>query len=690
MPRHRRMLVALLLVIFALRVADTYTVFNEITDENLHVATGLEYLEKRQYTLEAQHPPLARAVVAALPYFVMGFRLPEGYSFGNRLWGDTGVADYWLALSLARLGNLVFAMMLAWFVYRWGSALHGPNLGLVACFLVTFSPNVIAHAGLATLDIGATATAIAATYHYYRWAVKPSLGICVLSAVWTGIAALTKMSAVVFLPAAFVLIFAVIKGVGAFPSWFTWKVLVRAAKRAAVFVVVVGGVIWAGYFFHVGYLPELKPLKCSVAMPVSDIITEILSRYPLPAPEFFQGIVEVLRHNNCGHGAYLLGDVSARGWWYYFPIAIGVKSSIPLLLLFAMAIGVAVGGGLAGRARAVWVPAAALSAVLGAGMASDINIGIRHVLAVYPLMALVAVAAAPRQAALRQIGPRLVVAVLLVIWHGVESLAAHPDYLPYFNQVARGREQKFLTDSNLDWGQDLERLSGFLKDNPDPAFRLIYGGPARPALLGVSVLRAASGKGSHPGWLAVSAHRLVHWRGNIPALNQLWDRAPDIRVGKSMLLYRLSDTPYKLLEPYEGSRIETIAAPDGLSLPVVRGSMDGWVDGMSWSRNVLRLEGWATSGNFRKVASRILVFIDGEGEESWYQRKARPDVQRTYPGMHRAGYSIELALQLTRSGAQPEIRVFAISAAGMASELHYHKSYGRGDREYVLGKTGSK
>ena len=127
MPRHRRMLVALLLVIFALRVADTYTVFNENTDENLHVATGLEYLEKRQYTLETQHPPLGRAVVAALPYFFMGLRLPEGYDFGDLLWRETGTADYWLTLSLARLGNLVFAMILAWFVYRWGSALYGPN-----------------------------------------------------------------------------------------------------------------------------------------------------------------------------------------------------------------------------------------------------------------------------------------------------------------------------------------------------------------------------------------------------------------------------------------------------------------------------------------------------------------------------------------------------------------------------------
>ena len=130
--------------------------------------------------------------------------------------------------------------------------------------------------------------------------------------------------------------------------------------------------------------------------PTSHTLTAILARYPLPAPEFFQGIVEVVQHNDCGHDAYLLGEVSTTGWWYYFPIAISVKSTIPLLLLFAMGIGISAGG-LAGRARSVLVPAAVLSVVLAVGMASNINIGIRHILAVYPLMALVAVAAAARQ-----------------------------------------------------------------------------------------------------------------------------------------------------------------------------------------------------------------------------------------------------------------------------------------------------
>ena len=179
-----------------------------------------------------------------------------------------------------------------------------------------------------------------------------------------------------------------------------------------------------------------------------------------------------------------------------------------VLLLFGMALGVAARRKFAGPARPVLVTAAVFSAVMVAGMASDINIGIQHILLVYPMMSLAAVAAVAGEVSLKRAGPRFVVAVLLLIWHGVESLAAHPDYLPYFNQVARGREEQFLSDSNLDWGQDLERLSGFLKDNPDPPFRLIYGGYARPELLGVPVLRRASAGEAHPGWLAVSVHRV--------------------------------------------------------------------------------------------------------------------------------------------------------------------------------------
>ena len=167
---------------------------------------------------------------------------------------------------------------------------------------------------------------------------------------------------------------------GKLPSLFTSQVFVRVAARAGVFLIVVSGVIWAGYFFHVGALPELEPSRCGGGVRLSHILTGILSRYTLPAPEFFQGVIEILQHNDCGHEAYLLGEKSLRGWWYYFPVAVGVKSTIPLLLLFGMAIGVAAASGFAGLARPVLVTVVVFSAVLAVGMASGINIGIRHVL----------------------------------------------------------------------------------------------------------------------------------------------------------------------------------------------------------------------------------------------------------------------------------------------------------------------
>ena len=273
------MLLALLLVIFSLRIADTYTVFNETIDEHLHVAAGLQYLEQRQYTFEAQHPPLARAVVAALPYFFAGLRLPEGYVFWDALWGDSPIEDYWLTLSLARMGNLAFGLLLAWFVYRWGSDLYGSNLGLIACFLVTFSPNVIAHTGLATVDIGATATTVAAAYYYYRWAVEPRPRAFILSAVWTGLAWLTKMSAVVFLPPIFVMLFLLVRGPRNVFTSLRIEVFRRAVARAAVFVTIVGGVIWAGYLFQVGTIAGAVPSKCEAGAPISLALREVFSPY---------------------------------------------------------------------------------------------------------------------------------------------------------------------------------------------------------------------------------------------------------------------------------------------------------------------------------------------------------------------------------------------------------------------------
>ena len=58
----------------------------------------------------------------------------------------------------------------------------------------------------------------------------------------------------------------------------------------------------------------------------------------MPAPEFFDGVSVALRHNEGGHDAYLLGQVSKRGWWYYFPVTLAVKTPIGFLLLLTVGV----------------------------------------------------------------------------------------------------------------------------------------------------------------------------------------------------------------------------------------------------------------------------------------------------------------------------------------------------------------
>jgi hypothetical protein len=161
-------------------------------------------------------------------------------------------------------------------------------------------------------------------------------------------------------------------------------------------------------------------------------------------------------------------------------------------------------------------------------LAADINIGVRHVLPVFPFLAIAGAGAfAARQRAVQAI------AVALLFWQAGESIAAHPDYLAYFNEIARGREERILADSNLDWGQDLARLAQHMREHGIDAVQLSYFGRSDPTKFG---LKATPLEAAHPqpGWIAVSVTNLVMK----PELAWLRDRAPDARVGKSIRLYR--------------------------------------------------------------------------------------------------------------------------------------------------------
>src|SRR5271165_4451529 len=162
------LLVALFLLaaIGVARIVSTYHVFSQTTDEPAHVATGMEWLEHGTYTFEPLHPPLARVAVAIGPY-LSGLRLDGRQNLwieGNELLLANG--RYLHNLSLARLGVIPFFLLATCLAWYWARARYGDRPALVAMFLFTTSPVVLAHSGLATTDMAATATFTAAVFAY--------------------------------------------------------------------------------------------------------------------------------------------------------------------------------------------------------------------------------------------------------------------------------------------------------------------------------------------------------------------------------------------------------------------------------------------------------------------------------------------------------------------------------------------
>lgn len=521
--RHATLTLVILLAIASLRIAATYTVFNHTVDEPGHVACGMEWLDKGTYHYETQHPPLARVATAVGPYLA-GLR---STGQDNRdMEGDIIVyygGHYERNLALARLGVLPFFWLASVAVFLWARKTSGPLAAVTAAFLFTFLPTVLAHAGLATTDMALTAFTVASFFCGACWFEKPTVARAACFGLATGLAVLSKFSSMPFLTVAF----------AAAAAWLWWSGrpglgeamrAVRGRIPTLLLAVLVGALtIWAGYRFSFSYAnpPGMR----------------------VPAPAFFDGVRILLEHNSEGHGAFLMGRRSQFGFWYFFPVALAVKTPVAFLALLFF------GAFLCLRKAArrnpwIGLPLAFSLGILVFSLFTHINIGVRHILPVYAGFSILAAAAVLR---LRDLAGTLNWApyalAALLAWHAGTSALAHPDYIPYFNFLAGSEPENILVDSDLDWGQDMKRLSARLRElgvrevafNP---FILAY----LEAYHGFPHIEPMDPEYPSPGWNAAS---LTVWKADRLGLGtrepglQLWpDRIPPTeKVGKTTYLW---------------------------------------------------------------------------------------------------------------------------------------------------------
>jgi hypothetical protein len=244
----------------------------------------------------------------------------------------------------------------------------------------------------------------------------------------------------------------------------------------------------------------------------------------------------VHNHVEGGHTAYLLGRHSFHGWWYFFPVALAVKTPLAILLLA----GLGVFALFHEKRRDLWMPAVLAATILVINLPTSLNIGVRYMLPLYPLLALTAGIGVAwlwrRQRA---------AAIVLLLWTAVSSAAAHPDYLAYFNEVAGSHPERILVDSDLDWGQDMARLGAELQRRRVPYLHMACLYTGDDTRLGLPAWDGLEPYQPVTGWVAVSQTMLQNYgwmvsqQRNRPDLAFAWldQYQPVGRVGKSILLY---------------------------------------------------------------------------------------------------------------------------------------------------------
>ena len=512
-----RIAFVLLTLLSSVLAASSWRVYSNTWDEPEHLAAGVELLDRGRYEYDTEHPPIARIFMALGPYLAgahsYGTPPPDGVQEGVDILYTDGHYDTYL--TLARLGTLPWLAVLLLATWLWGRRLtESEGEPLLAVLLVASVPPILGHAALATLDVAAAATVLLALYALQCWFDSGRWRDAVFAGITAGIAVGSKFSAVPFL-----ILGALVLGAaqGALSRRRIGELaLVALAALVPLFIVYAplssaGSSIDHRYDLALGFLLHEHGLSHAAGV--------LLGHIWLPrwAKGVIEGIVAIKAHNDTGHLSFLLGELRSTGWWYFYLVGLAVKTPLPLLATGP--VGMAILAREGWRTRDGWRLGPALlflTILVFASSFSNINIGIRHILVLYPFMALGgahAVTLAWRSLRKAAVRPLAIVGsaslVALVGWQVSTLWTANPDYLPYFNEAV-AEPAKVLVDSDLDWGQDLWRLEKRAAEIKIPLLNLAYRGTAdltREALPPYVVLPPWK---QVRGWVAISALAKEH------------------------------------------------------------------------------------------------------------------------------------------------------------------------------------
>jgi 4-amino-4-deoxy-L-arabinose transferase-like glycosyltransferase len=538
------LLLLLCLTIFGVQAVSSNQLKSATFDEEYHITRGYAYLRTGDFRLSFSHPPLVNLWTSLPLLWLPDINLPTEHPS----WEESNLLDFadeflWRSnenpqqiVTLARLPITILGILLVFVMFWWTRQLAGLPASLAVLFLAIFDPNLLAHSRFATNDLGLTCFLLVTTWRLWCWLEKPSLLNALLVGLFAGATMTTKFSGLMVWPIIFFIVLL-------YPG-YTRRRLLELAGMGLVAL----GVLWVVYSFDFGPLPGID------------------WAIPMPAPYYFSSLRNTfVDFEAVPRPAFLFGQVSDHGWWYYFPIALIVKNSIPTLILSVLGAVALLRLDGPRRASVLWLP---FLFFLGLGMTGRLSIGFRHILPGIPFLLIIA----SHSVLWANLGgaktARLAMPVVgvLILWQAIGTVKLFPHYEAYFNELAGGSDNGYrvLVDSNLDWGQDLPALKQLMDDQGLEQVYLSYFGTAPPEKYGVdyhplpSFPRFVKGKEEKaynpytppPGWYAISATslQLGLYLENRDLFAYFRNKEPDRQAGYSINLYEVqypNDTTIK-------------------------------------------------------------------------------------------------------------------------------------------------
>lgn len=490
----------LLMAAFAAELLCSVHQQSQTFDEGAHLYAGYSYWKRADFGVNPEHPPLVK-LVAALP--LLASRIPVQPA--PNIWfraasGAGGHAflyshDVDALLFRARTATSVFVLALALLVFFAGKELFSPGAGLLALLILILEPVILANGALIATDAGVTACMFGAVYFFYRFVQRPSVARLIVCGVTTGLTLAAKHSGLIILP-----LLVVLAGLELFlqrsvrvdGDSSTTAVLglqglhtVRMAGALAAITGVSLLVLWSFYGFRYAARPGNEGLIPPTAVFLQSLegnagpavgmpegahhpgearVIAFLEHHHLLPEAYLYGLTDIAIGAQQGRPSFVLGKMYVTARWFFFPVAFVIKTSLTLLLLLGLLIWAKNLRHLKYR-RAVLYMALPPVIYFAVAVHSKLQLGIRHVLPIYPFLIVLAGFGAWSLARQSRLWGYAVAVILIA--GGASSLRAYPNYLPYSNELWGGSSHthEFLSDSDVGWSSGLRAVHKYVGEH---------------------------------------------------------------------------------------------------------------------------------------------------------------------------------------------------------------------------------